>query len=139
MKTYIKYITLPMLAVAGLLTTSCELTEDNPSAGDETIKSFSSWKGLQAYCYSPLNDQLYTASDWMFCSEGGTDLWFAKGNGNSYRQDLNYELFTTSNNSTQKLWKQCYSMITNCNSVINEAAGLTDGADETETIKVLVA
>lgn len=139
MKTYIKYITLPMLAVAGLLTTSCELTEDNPSAGDETIKSFSSWKGLQAYCYSPLNDQLYTASDWMFCSEGGTDLWFAKGNGNTYRQDLNYELFTTSNNSTQKLWKQCYSMITNCNSVINEAPNLTDGADETETIKVLVA
>lgn len=30
MKTYIKNIALPMLAVAGLMTTSCELTEDNP-------------------------------------------------------------------------------------------------------------
>ena len=63
-----------MIAVAGLFT-SCELTEDNPSAGDATLKTFENWKGLQAYSYSTLSDQLYSASDWLFASEGGTDLW----------------------------------------------------------------
>ncbi len=137
MKTYIKNIALPMLAVAGLMTTSCELTEDNPSAGDATLKAFQTWEGLQAYSYTTLNDELYTASDWMISSEGGTDLWQASGNGNGYRSDLNYENFATNNNSTNKLWQQCYSMIANCNTVINEADKLTDG--DPETIKVLVA
>ena len=105
MKTYIKNIALPMLAVAGLMTTSCELTEDNPSAGDATLKAFQTWEGLQAYSYTTLNDELYTASDWMISSEGGTDLWQASGNGNGYRSDLNYENFATNNNSTNKLWQ----------------------------------
>ena len=125
-----------MLAIAGLFT-SCELTEDNPHGGDATLSSFQTWKGLQAYSYSTLNDQLYSASDWMFASEGGTDLWQAKSNGDGYRSDLNYENFSTSNNSTNKLWKQCYAMITNCNSVINEADKILEG--KPEEIKVLVA
>ena len=136
MKTYIKNFALPMIAVAGLFT-SCELTEDNPSAGDATLKTFENWKGLQAYSYSTLSDQLYSASDWLFASEGGTDLWQASKNGDGYRSDLYYENYSTSNNSTNKLWKQCYSMIANCNTVINEAENVAEAkADE---IKVLVA
>ena len=136
MKTYIKNFALPMLAVAGLFT-SCELSEDNPHAGDATLKTFDNWKGLQAYSYSTLNDQLYSASDWMFASEGGTDLWQAKSNGDGYRSDLYYENYSTSNNSTNKLWKQCYAMIANCNTVINEAENVAEAkADE---LKVLVA
>lgn len=137
MKTYIKTIALPMLAMAGLLTTSCELTEDNPHAGDASIQSFQSWEGLQKYCYSCLNDELYTASDWMISSEGGTDLWVAKANGDGYRADFYYESFSTNNNSTKKLWQQCYSMITNCNTVINEADKLIDG--DPDVIRILVA
>ena len=37
----------------------------------------------------------------------------------------------------KKCGKQCYSMITNCNSVINESTNLNDG--DPETIKLLVA
>ncbi len=136
MKKNIKYLALPAMAL-GLFFNSCSLEEDNPGAGDATIKSFDSWQGMQAYCYSPLNNQLYSASDWLFCSEGGTDLWLAKSNGDGYRSDLYYENYSTNNNSTQKLWKQCYSMITNCNTVINEAASLQDG--DAEKVKVLLA
>lgn len=137
MKRYIKNIAFPMLAVAGIMATSCELTEDNPSAGDATLSAFDTWAGLQAYSYSTLNDELYTASDWLFSSEGGTDLWLAKSNGDGYRSDLYYENFSTNNNSSNKLWLQCYSMITNCNTVINEASKVTNG--DAEKIKVLVA
>ena len=136
MKTYIKNFALPMLAVAGLFT-SCELTEDNPSAGDATLQGFQTWKGLQAYSYSTLNDQLYSASDWLFASEGGTDLWQAKSNGDGYRSDLYYENFSTSNNSTNKLWKQCYAMIANCNTVINEADNVAEANQK--QMKILVA
>lgn len=137
MKTYIKSIYLPVLALASLAVTSCDLDEDNPSAGDSSLNSFQTWAGLQAYSYSTLNDQLYTASDWLFCSEGGTDLWQRAGNNTGYDADLNYENFGTGNNSTNKLWKQCYSMITNCNTVINQASAMP--ADNAEEVKILVA
>lgn len=138
MKKSIRYIAPLMLATAaGLFTTSCNLDEENPHAGDASVESFDSWSGLQAYCYSALNDQLYTASDWLYVSEGGTDLWLAKSNGDSYKQVFNYEEATPSYNSYQKLWKQCYSMISNCNTVINEATHLKDG--DPETVKQLVA
>lgn len=136
MKPYIKNFALPMLAMAGLFT-SCELTEDNPSAGDATVNNYQVWKGLQAYSYSVLNEQLYSASDWLFASEGGTDLWQASKNGDGCRSDLNYENFSTSNNSTNKLWMQCYSMISNCNTVIAMADDVTGG--NANDINVLVA
>lgn len=125
-----------MLAIAGLFT-SCELSEYNPSAGDSSIKSYDIWKGLQAYSYSALYDQLYSASDWMMVSEGGTDLWMAPGNSDSYQQILNYESLTTDYNSTKKVWQQAYSMTTNCNTVINMAESLIDGNQD--EIDLLVA
>lgn len=136
MKTYIKNFALPMVALAGLFT-SCELTEDNPSAGDASLKSYDTWAGLQAYSYSTLNDELYTASDWMISSEGGTDLWQPKSNGTGYQSDICYESFSTNNNSTKKLWKQCYAMITNCNTVIEQADAVTNAKEA--DMKVLVA
>lgn len=136
MKKYFNYTVLPLLALSGVLS-SCELDEINPGAGDATVSSYDGWRGLQTYCYSSLNDQLYTASDWMFVSETGTDLWLAKGNGDGYKQVFNYEETTPSTNNIQKLWKQCYAMITNCNTVINEAPTVTDG--NPDEIKVLVA
>lgn len=136
MKKYIRQIIFPLIALMSIFS-SCELDEVNPHVGDASLSSFDAWSGLQAYCYSCLNDELYTASDWLFVSEGGTDLWLAKSNGTGYKQVLNYEEATPSYNSYQKLWKQCYSMITNCNTVINEAKDVTDG--DPEKIKVLVA
>lgn len=120
-----KKILIALAAAAGLTFASCDLDEYNPGAGDASLNAMSSWSGLQAYCYSCLSDQLYTASDWMFASEGGTDLWVAKTNGTGYKELFYYEDMTTSANSTNKLFKQCYSMITTCNSVINEAPNIT--------------
>ncbi len=139
MNTKLYKFAIASLAFAGMSLTSCSLEEDNPHAGDATLTSYNTWAGLQAYSYTTLNDELYTASDWMISSEGGTDLWQAKSNGESYRADFYYENFSTSNNSTNKLWKQCYSMITNCNTVINEADNISDAVDHASDIKVLVA
>ena len=125
------------LAFAATMLNACDLDEVNPSAGDATLSAFDAWSGLQAYSYSCLNDELYTASDWLYGSEGGTDLWLAKSNGTGYRQLFYYEDLTASYNTTNKIFKQCYSMITNCNSVINEAQNLKDG--DPETIDLLVA
>ena len=135
MKRIFKKIAL--MACTGLMLNACDLDEFNPSAGDASLTSFDAWSGLQSYSYSCLNDELYTAMDWLYLAEGGTDLWVAKSNGTNYKQLFNYEDPTSNYNTFQKVWKQCYSMITNCNSVINESTNLNDG--DPETIKVLVA
>ena len=133
-----KYIKILIIAVCGTFAmTSCNLDEDNPSAGDATLVAFDAWSGLQNSCYTALNDQLYTASDWLFEAEGGTDLWLAKSNGDSYKQVFNYEELTSSYNTTQKVFKQCYALISSCNTVINEAANLRDG--DAAAISTLVA
>lgn len=119
------------------LFSACSLDEVNPSAGDASIQSFTAWSGLQAYCYSTLNDELYTSSDWMFVSEVGTDIWLPKSNGTGTKELFAYESLVTSTNNVQKLFKQCNAMITNCNTVINEAKNLVDG--DPKVIDVLVA
>ena len=135
-----KYRNIFMCLLTGISLSliSCNLDEENPSAGDNTIKSFSAWKGLQAQCYSAVYDQLYTASDWMFASEGGTDEWVAKQNGTGSAQLFYYEGMTTSLNQTNKIFKQFYSMLTSCNTVINEADNITMERNE-EAIKILTA
>lgn len=133
-----KKIFLAIVAIAGLTFTSCDLDEYNPSAGDASLTAYSAWAGLQAYCYSCLADELYTASDWMFASEGGTDCWVAKNNGTGSKDLFYYEDMTPSTNATKKLFKQCYSMLTTCNTVINEAANITIDRNE-ELIPILVA
>ena len=124
-------------ATAALMLGSCDLDEDNPSAGDATLDSFEAWSGLQAYCYTALNDQIYTASDWLYLSESGTDLWLPKSNGDGYKQIFAYEDLTPSFNTIQKVFKQCYSLIASCNTVINEADNLRNG--DAETIRTLIA
>ena len=133
-----KKIFLAIVAVAGLTFTSCDLDEYNPSAGDASLNGYASWAGLQAYCYSCLSDQLYSASDWMFASEGGTDIWVAKGNGTGSKDLFYYEDMSPSTNATKKLHKQCYSMLTTCNTVINEAENVTVDRDE-EAMPILIA
>lgn len=133
-----KKIFLAIVAVAGLTFTACDLDEHNPSAGDASLTAFSAWSGLQAYCYSCLADELYTASDWMFASEGGTDCWVAKANGTGTKDLFYYEDMSPSTNATKKLFKQCYSMLTTCNTVINEAANVTIDRNE-ERMEILVA
>ena len=135
MKKLLKYTAV--LLSAGLLSTACSLDEENPAAGDATLDNFNAWYGLQSTCYSPLNDQIYTAQDWLYMSEGGTDLWLPKSNGTSFKEVFCYEGVTGSYNTFQKVWKQCYTTITSCNTVINEAGKLKDGNQR--DIDILVA
>lgn len=137
MKKYIKIFAVIFCTTSMLV--SCSLDEDNPHAGDASLTQYSAWAGLQAYCYSCIADQLYTASDWMFASEGGTDMWVVKGNGDGTKDLFYYDGLTTSTNSTNKLFKQCYSMLTTCNTVINEADKVVDKDDRESEMKVLVA
>ena len=135
-----KYRNIIMSILTGMMLSivSCDLDEYNPSAGDNTLQSFDAWKGLQAQCYSAIADQLYTASDWMFASEGGTDEWLSKQNGTSQQQLFYYDGISTSFNTTNKIFKQFYSMLTTCNTVINEADHVTmDRKDE--DVRVLLA
>ena len=106
---------------------SCSLDEYNPTAGDAAETSFSTWSGLVVQCYTPLYDQLFSASDFLYVAEAGTDLWLSHNDNDNTRQLHYYETLTTSTNATNKLFKQAYSVITTCNAVINGADKLTDG------------
>ncbi|WP_297073337.1 RagB/SusD family nutrient uptake outer membrane protein [uncultured Duncaniella sp.] len=136
MKKYIKSFALPMIAMAGLFT-SCELTEYNPSAGDASLSSYQTWKGLQAFSYNALSEQLYSSYSWLVVAETGTDLWVSAGNADAWQQMLNYESFTPDYACTKELFKQANSMITNCNTVIDQASSVSGG--NADDIAILVA
>lgn len=115
---------------------SCSLDEYNPSAGDATESSFNTWSGLLVQCYTPLYDQLFSASDFLYVSETGTDLWLSHNDNDNTKELYYYESLTTSTNPTNKLFKQAYSVITTCNSVINGADQVQggDSADINEMV-----
>lgn len=115
---------------------SCSLHEFNPSAGDATDTSFDTWSGLVVQCYTPLYDQLFSASDFLFVSEAGTDLWLSHNDNDNTKELHYYEGLTTSTNGTNKLFTQAYSVIATCNSVINNADKVTGG--DAATIKEMV-
>lgn len=128
-----------VLFMATQLMSSCSLNEYNPTqiTGDETLATFDGWKGLETYCYSPLYDQMFSASDYLSVAEAGTDIWLTANNQTNTQQLFYYEGLTTSTNATNKLFKQAYSIINSCNAVINRAEKVTDG--NASDIKVLTA
>lgn len=136
MKNFFKY-TLAVLVGSSLGLTSCELDEYNPSAGNQTITSFETWKGLTTYCYSPLATQLYSVYDFLSVAEGGTDMWVCPaGQSNYAKEPMYYEGLTTNTNATNKVFKQAYAAIASCNSVIANADRVKGGTEE-EKAKVL--
>lgn len=117
---------------------SCELNEYNPSAilKDETLTTFSGWKGMQSTCYTPLTGYLANF-EYLFLAEGGTDLWVTGWN-RTWAQELNYyEGLTTNTGYTNKVFTYLYSMIGTCNTIIDSAAGVEDG--DSKVINQLVA
>lgn len=130
MKNFLKY-TLVALAGSSLGLTSCGLDEYNPSAGNETVDSFETWKGLATYCYTPLATQLYSVYDFLSVAEGGTDMWLCpSGNRDYAKQLIYYDGLTTNTNASNKLFKQAYATIASCNSVINNADKVVGGTEE---------
>ncbi|WP_321480822.1 RagB/SusD family nutrient uptake outer membrane protein [uncultured Bacteroides sp.] len=118
---------------------SCSLDEYNPTevTGNETLATFNGWKGMQSYCYSPLYDEMFSASDYLSVSEAGTDIWLTAKNATNTQQLFYYEGLTTSTNATNKLFKQAYAIINTCNAIINHASSLSDG--NSNDIEVLTA
>lgn len=130
MKNFLKY-TLVALAGSTLGLTSCGLDEYNPSAGNETIESFDTWKGLATYCYTPLATQLYSVYDFLSVAEGGTDMWLCPSGQRDYaKQLIYYDGLTTNTNASNKLFKQAYTTIASCNSVIANADKVQGGTEE---------
>lgn len=119
------------LVASSLGLTSCDLDEYNPSAGDETIESFDTWKGLTTYCYSPLATQLYSVYDFLSLAEGGTDMWLCPAGNRDYaKQLMYYDGLTTNTNASNKVFKQAYTAIASCNSVVANADAVKGGTDE---------
>lgn len=116
------YIYAAALVASALTFSSCELDEYNPSAGDATLENHDAWEGLANYCYSPLATQLYSVYDFLSVAEGGTDMWLCPSGQKDYaKQPIYYDGLTTSTNATNKLFKQAYSSITQCGTVISRA------------------
>lgn len=131
MKNFLKYTLAAALVGSTLGLTSCGLDEYNPSAGDQTIESFDIWKGLATNCYSPLGTQLYSVYDFLSVAEGGTDMWLCPGGNPKYAPELMYyEGLTTNTNGSNKAFKQAYTTIASCNSVINNADKVYGGTPE---------
>ena len=132
-----KKLYMALLLGASVMLGACTLDEENPMAGDATLQNYNVWAGMQATCYEPINKVLYKEYDFLFMSECGTDMWVRRGNKNDWKQMINYEELTTSYNTVKKVFPQAYASISTCNTVISEAANLTNG--DPEAIKVLVA
>lgn len=139
MKKSIKYILGGTLSAAALMLTGCGMDEYNPHAGDATLDNFAAWSGMQETCYFPLcnGDGMFTRSDYMFVSEGGTDCWVMAKNGDNAKEAVVYEQLSTGYSNFNKLWKNSYQTISTCNTIINEADKLKNG--DPEVIKTLVA
>lgn len=117
-------------ALAVTMLNACDLDEYNPSqkTGDDVLATFDGFKGLQSYCYSSLYGQLFSVYDFLSVAEGGTDCWLTPaGNPDYAKQLIYYDGLTTNTNATNKLFNQAYSMIGNCNSVVERAANVADG------------
>lgn len=119
---------------------SCSLDEYNPTqiTGEETLATFDGWLGLQTYCYSPLYDQMFSASDYLALAESGTDIWLTSANKTNTQQYFYYEgLALSDKDAGNKVFKQAYSLINSCNAVINRAENVQDGT--ASDIAILVA
>lgn len=116
---------------------SCSLDEYNPSAGSSTLSTYETWAGLQTTCYSTLYHELYSKQDFMFLSEGGSDLWL-NPSGTDYAPEIfYYEGLGVARQEPEKAWKQAYSVIATCNTVINKAGEVNGG--DAEAITTLAA
>lgn len=115
-----KLLYLSAILAGTLSFTSCELDEFNPSGGDANINNYEAWSGLQAYCYSPLNEGLFSEFNFLSVAEGGTDMWVNPSK--DYAQQIFfYEGLTPSVQGSRTTFDQAYTTISTCNAVINHA------------------
>lgn len=126
-----------ILLVAGVLSFgSCDLDEVNPnnsgllSDGSYTMDTY---KGFVNSCYSALINNIFQSSDYLVCTEAGTDIWEEPRRGSSYQRYHSYNAMRTDDNYYYKVWQFSYLCINSCNIVIDEAENV--GGDATEILQ----
>lgn len=123
-----------VLLVAGVLSLgSCELNEVNPnnsgqlSDGSYTLETY---KGFVNSCYTALINNIYQSSDYLVCTEAGTDIWEEPKSGSSYQRYHSYDGMRTDDSYYYKVWQYSYQCINSCNIVIDEADNVVGSAEE---------
>lgn len=129
-----------VLLVAGVFSWgSCSLDEVNPnnsgqfSDGSYTLETY---KAFTNSCYTALINNIYQSSDYLVCTEAGTDIWEEPKSGSSYQRYHSYNGMKTDDSYYYKVWQYSYLCINSCNIVIDGAENVT--GDEND-IKECVA
>ena len=93
------------------------LDEYNPSdtSGEGELKTVEGLKNLGTYCYSPLYDQMFSASDYLAVAETGTDLWLTQNNKTTLQQLFYYEGLTTNYRVNRYQNNESHSFVTGGN------------------------
>ena len=135
-----KKIFMALSVCAGVLLSACSLDEYNPSSIDESkMSTFAGLRATQAFCYSPLYGQMCDKEDFIFMTDGGSDLWNNPNNGSYGQEVIYYESLApaASNKGWSKTFLQAYSTLALCNTVIEKGPSVTDG--NPDDVAVLVA
>ena len=129
-----------VLFVAGVISLgSCDLDEVNPnnsgqlSDGSYTLETYKSFTNS---CYTALINNIYQSSDYLVCTEAGTDIWEEPKSGSSYQRLHSYDSMRTDESYYWKVWQFSYQCINSCNIVVDEAANVSG---EEQEIKECVA
>ena len=77
-----------------------------------------------------LINNIYQSSDYLVCTEAGTDIWEEPKSGSSYQRYHSYNGMKTDDSYYYKVWQYSYLCINSCNIVIDGAENVT--GDETE-------
>jgi hypothetical protein len=123
------------MAAGAIAFYACSLDEVNPNSsglqsnGSYTIEAY---KGFVNSCYTALVNDIYQSSDYLLCTEAGTDIWEAPKASDSYARYHYYESMRTNDNSYYKVWQFSYQCINSCNIVVDEAQNVEGSQTDIE-------
>lgn len=110
------------LLAAGMSFSSCSLEEENPGGFTmETIASSSTdgYLSIVNNCYFAMERYFYGFPEWMYLTEGDTDLWtYQANNSKSYTQWFWFFAGALNTTYTNNTWNGTYDGIGACNQAI---------------------
>ncbi len=138
----INKIVLGALAVAMLLSTSCNKLEEYNPSGSTAENVFTTVEGYEALvneCYSNLRAMCYGREDMMFFGETGTDIWHAAYNRDYGPQINKYAGLSPNVGMVKNVWERFYVPINLCNAAIDRVDGAGYTSEERKNAKVAEA
>lgn len=145
MKTTIKNILLSTVVAATALSFSaCSLDEENPGGftmENMAANSVSSYQTLLNQVFFGMERVLYGGDEFMYYTEGDTDLWTCRGNRNSeYTQWFWFFAGSSANTTyTNTVWNAIYDGIGSCNTAITLAEKTPFSSDTERNKQVAIA